>query len=78
MTHAAVVLDQAGQPTVDAVVETINFVGGVVFHLTQVDERFDDRAVSPNIGPTQVVHAQDLNVFEGHKLAEVLSGGLGG
>jgi hypothetical protein len=76
VAHTAMVFDQAGQPSVDAVIETINFVGGVVFHLAQVDERFDDGAVSPDIGPTQVVHAQDLNVFEGHKLAEVLSGGL--
>jgi hypothetical protein len=78
MTHAAVVLNQAGQPAIDAVVEAIDFVGGVVFHFAQVDERFDDGAVSPDIGPAQVVHAQDLYVFEGHKLAKGLSESLGG
>jgi hypothetical protein len=50
----------------------------VVFHFAQVNERFDDGAVSPDVGPTQVVHAQDLDVFEGHKLACGLSEILGG
>jgi hypothetical protein len=72
-----VVLDQARQPTVEAVVETFDFVGGMVLHFTQIDQRFNDRAVSPNIGAAQVVHAQDLNVFEGHKLAGKVGDGSG-
>ena len=47
----------------------------MVFHLAQVDQCFDDGAVGPDIGSAQVVHAQDLNVFEGHNLAEDLGGG---
>jgi len=74
VAHAAVVLDQTGQPSVDAVVEAFDFVGGVVFHFAQVNERFNDGAVSPDIGPAQIVHAQDLNVFEGHSLARCVSG----
>ena len=77
MAHTAVVFNQAGQPAVDAIVETVNFVGRVIFHLAQINEGFDDGAVSPDIGPAQVVHAQDLDVFECHKLAEVLSESLG-
>ena len=70
VAHAAVMLHEARQPAIETVVETFNFVGGVVFHFTQVNQGLDDGAVGPDVGSAQVIHAQDLNVFEGHKLAK--------
>jgi hypothetical protein len=68
VADAAVVLDQPRQPSVEPVVESVNFVGRVVFHLAQIDQRLDDGAVGPDVGSTQVIHAQNLNVFECHVL----------
>jgi hypothetical protein len=66
MADTTMVFDQAGQPSVEAVVETFDFVGGVVFHLTQIDQGFDDGAVSPDVGSAQIIHAQNLDVFKSH------------
>ena len=38
VTYTAVVLNQARQPAIDAVVETVNLVGRMVFHFAQVNE----------------------------------------
>ena len=71
MTHAAVVLDQAGQPGVEAVIEAVNFVGRVVLHFAQIDQSLDDGAIGPDVGPSQIVDTQNLDIFEGHKSVQM-------
>jgi hypothetical protein len=71
-------LNQAWEPAIDAVVEPHNFVGGMILHFTQVNECLNDGTVSPDIGSAQIVHAQDLYVFEGHNSAGVGLGNCAG
>ena len=65
VTHAAVVLHQAWQPGVDAVVEAGNGVGGMILQFAQIDQGLDDGAIGPDRGAAQVIDAQDLDVREG-------------
>ena len=63
LAHAAAVLHQAGQPGRQALGEAGQGVGGAVFQIADVDQRFDDRAISPNVGAAQRGHAQELDVM---------------
>jgi hypothetical protein len=65
-THAATVLDHAGQPGLQALVETGQGVGRVVFQGPYVDPDFDGFTISPHIGAAQVACAQDLDVWKRH------------
>ena len=53
LAHAAGVLDQVGQPGSQAVVEAGDFVGRVVFQLSQIQPDFQYRAVCPDTGAAQ-------------------------
>ena len=63
-THAAVVLDQGGQPGREPVVEARQCVGGVVFQHPEVQPDFQHGAVGPDIGAAQVVDAKQLDVVD--------------
>jgi hypothetical protein len=65
-THAAAVLDHAGQPGLQAIIEAGQGVGRVVFQGPNVHPHFDCRTVGPHIGATQVASAQDLDVWKRH------------
>ena len=58
LTHAAAVFDQPGQPGTQALVEAWQGVGWVVFKGANVDQCFQHGAVSPDVGPAQMGHAQ--------------------
>ena len=45
-----------------SLVEAVNLVRGVIFKFAQIDQRFDDGAVGPDVGTRQVIQAQDLDV----------------
>ena len=61
---AAAVLDQAGQPGGEPLVEAGQGVGGVILQLADVDDGLDDGAVGPDVGAAQVRHAADHDVGE--------------
>ena len=58
LTHAAVVLDQRRQPCGQALIETGDLMGRVVFERAEVQPDFEHRTVSPQVGAAQVVDAQ--------------------
>ena len=62
LAHAAAVLDQSGQPGRQALGEAGQGVGGAVFQVADVDQRFNDRTVSPDVGAAQRGHAQKLDL----------------
>jgi len=59
------VLDQAGQPSGQAFVKAGQGVGGVVFQLANVNPGLDDRAVGPDVGPAEVGHPKNFDIFLG-------------
>ena len=63
--HAAAVLDQAWQPSGQALVEAGQGVGGEVLQRADVDHGFDHGAVRPDVGAAQMRHAADHDVGEG-------------
>ena len=60
--HTASVLDQAWQPSGQALIEALQGVGGKVFQSADVNQSLHDRAVSPDVRSAQVGHAQKLDV----------------
>jgi hypothetical protein len=60
--HTASVLDQAWQPSGQALIEALQGVGGKVFQSANVNQSLHDRAVSPDVRSAQVGHAQKLDV----------------
>ena len=63
LAHAAAVLDEAGQPGVQAFVQAGQGVGRTFFEFAEIEPGFDDRAVSPDIGSTQVGYTKNCDVF---------------
>ena len=61
--RAAFVLNQAGQPGRQALVEAIDGVGGEVFERTDVDPGLNDGPISPDVGAAQVGHPQNIDFF---------------
>ena len=55
LAHAAVVLDQRGQPGGEALVQAGQFVGGPVLQLAQIQPDFQHGAVGPDAGAAQKV-----------------------
>ncbi|MPM44284.1 hypothetical protein SDC9_90962 [bioreactor metagenome] len=64
LAHAAVVLDQVGQPGGQTFVEAGDFVGGIVFQLSQIKPDLQNGAVGPDTGAAQVSGAQELDIVE--------------
>jgi len=60
------VLHQTGQASGQALIEAGQCVGGEVFQGPDVDQGFQDRTVSPDIGSAQMGHAQKLDVVSVH------------
>ncbi len=65
----AAVLDQAGEPGLQALVEAGNLVGGKVFELPDIDPGFDARRVGPDAGPLQGDGVPENDVFILHALS---------
>ena len=61
--RAAFVLNQAGQPSRQAFVQTVDGIGGEVFKRTNVDPGLNHRPISPDIGAAQVGHPQNIDFF---------------
>ena len=64
LADAAVVLNQRRQPRRQPLVKAGQLVGREIFQHPQVEPDFQHGAVSPNIGPTQVVDAQQFDIFD--------------
>ena len=60
---AAAVFDQARQPGGQAFIQAGEFVRRTFFEFADVEPRFDDRAVGPDVRSTQVVYTKNCNVF---------------
>jgi hypothetical protein len=65
LAHAAVVLDQVGQPLRQPLVQTRQLVGRVLLQLAEVQPDFQAGSVGPDVGPAQVIDAQQLDVVLG-------------
>jgi hypothetical protein len=61
--RTAMVFNKTGQKRRKALIKARNSVGGMVFKFTNVNPGFNDRAVGPDIGTTQVRHPKNFNVF---------------
>ena len=59
---AAAVLNQAGEPGRQPVIEAGQGVGGIVLQFADVDDGLDHRAVGPDVGAAQMGHAADDDV----------------
>jgi hypothetical protein len=56
----AMVLDQAGQQSGEALVEAGQGIGGMVFQIANVHPGFDDGSVGPDVGAAQVRHPENV------------------
>jgi hypothetical protein len=63
---AAAVLDQRGQKSRQTVIEARNGIRREVFEFADVDDRFDDRTVGPDVRTAQVADLEELDVFRFH------------
>ena len=60
---AAAVFDQTRQPGGEAFIQAGKFIRRTFFEFADVEPRFDDRAVGPDVRSTQVVYTKNCNVF---------------
>jgi hypothetical protein len=60
---AAMVFNQARQQSGEPLIKSRESVGGVVLQNANIDPSFNNRAIGPDIGPTQVGYPKNFNVF---------------
>ena len=77
-TGAAMVLNEPGQPGRQPLIETRQGVGRMVFQFTNVDPGFNDGAVGPYVGATQVGDSQQFNVLLCHEYQQFWQSGTAG
>ena len=61
--HAAAVLDHAGQPRYQALVQAGQGIGWIIFQFADVDPSFNHRAIRPDVGAAQVGDAGKFDVL---------------